>query len=106
MMLSESQTRLLAREKASATWRGSRLVRVGDGLQHLAALAARRREIVVAERRIGNDGDAMLLAPRDHGVLDRAFLQMIEHLVAGDLALARHRVQIIEIVDIEIADAP
>ena len=48
----------------------------------------RRRKIVVAERRIGDDGDAVPLAPRDHRVLDRALLQMIEHLVAGDLALA------------------
>src|SRR5256885_2190933 len=40
----------------------------------------------------------MLLAPRDHGVLDRALLQMIEHLIAGDFSLARHRVQVVEIV--------
>ena len=60
----------------------------------------------MAERRIGDDGDAMPLAPRDHRVLDRAFLQMIEHLVAGDLALARDIEQFVEIVGVEIADAP
>ena len=60
----------------------------------------------MAERRIGDDGNAVLLAPRDHRVLDRAFLQMIEHLVAGDLALARDRQQFVEIVGVEIADAP
>ena len=69
-------------------------------------LAARRRKIIVAERRIGDDRDAVLLAPRNHRVLDRAFLQMIEHLVAGDPALARDREQFVEIVGIEIADAP
>ncbi len=47
---------------------------------------SRRRKIVVTERRIGHDGDAMLFAPRDHRVLDGALLQMVEHLVAGDLA--------------------
>ena len=52
----------------------------------------------MAERRIGDDGDAVLLAPRDHRVLDRALLQMIEHLVAGDLALARDIEQFVEIV--------
>ena len=81
-------------------------VRIGDGLQQLAGLAARRRKIIVTERRIGDDGDALLLAPWDHRVLDRAFLQMIEHLVAGDLALARDRQQLVEIVGVEIADAP
>ena len=39
-------------------------------------------------------------------MLDRAFLQMIEHLVAGDLALAGDRQHLVEIVGIEIADAP
>lgn len=58
------------------------------------------------ERRIGDDGHAMPFAPRDHGVLDRAFLQMIEHLIAGDLPLACDGKQLVEIVLIEIADAP
>ena len=83
---------------ASATWRAARLVRVGDGLQHLAALAARGRKIIMSERRIGDDGDTVLLAPRDDRVLDRALLQMVEHLVAGDLALARDIEQFVEIV--------
>ena len=83
-----------------------RRARFGDRLQHLARLAARRRKIIVTERRIGDDRDAVLLAPRDHRVLDGALLQMIEHLVAGDLALAGDRQQFVEIVGVEIADAP
>ena len=60
----------------------------------------------MAERRVGHYRNTMLLAPRDHGVFDRAFLQVIQHLVAGNPALTRDRMQVIEIVDIEIADAP
>ena len=71
--------------KASATWRG-----VAPCAPAISAAAGRRRraprKIVVAERAVGDDGDAVPLAPRDHGVLDRALLQMVEHLVAGDLA--------------------
>ena len=60
----------------------------------------------MAERRIRDDGDTVLLAPGDDSVLDRALLQMIEHLIAGDLALARDIEQFAEIVAVEIADAP
>src|SRR6478735_2182270 len=80
--------------------------RVRNRLQRLAGVTVRRRKIIVAERRIGDDGNAVALAPRDHPVFDRALLQMIEHLVAGDLALARDRQQFAEIVGVEIADAP
>jgi hypothetical protein len=57
----------------------------------------------VAERRINGDGDAVPSAPRDHSMLDHAFLHMTKHLVAGDPALARDRQQFVEIVGIEIA---
>ena len=48
----------------------------------------------------------MLLAPWEHRVFDRAFLQVIEHLVAGDTALAGDRQHLFEVVGVEIADAP
>src|SRR3569833_2153369 len=51
-------------------------------------------------------GDAMPLAPGNDGVLDRAFFQVIEHLIARDLPLAGHSEQFIEIVAVEIADTP
>src|SRR5882672_6488637 len=72
--------------ESNLAWR--RAMRVGNCLQRRARLAARRREIVVAERRIGDHRDAMLLAPWDDSVFDRALLQMIKHLIAGDLAFA------------------
>jgi hypothetical protein len=78
----------------------------GDGLEHFASLAARAWKIVVTERRIRHHRDAMFDAPRDHRVLDRAFLQMIKHLVACDLALARDTQDLVEVVGVEIADAP
>ena len=60
----------------------------------------------MTKRRIGNHGDTVLLAPWYHRMLDRALLQMIEHLIAGDPALARYSEHLVEIIDIEIADAP
>src|SRR5581483_8537381 len=76
------------------------LVRVSDFLQELPAGARGRRKVIVAERRIGDDGDTMARAPRNHGVFDRALLQMIEHLVAGDLAFAGHGENFVEVVSI------
>ena len=104
--LRNREHRWRAREKRQRDLTRRCLVRIRNRLQHLAALAARGRKIIMAERRIGDDGDTVLLAPRDHRVLDGAFLQMIEHLVTGDLALARDIEQFVEIVAIEIADAP
>ncbi|MGX1320954.1 hypothetical protein AB7M17_004407 [Bradyrhizobium sp. USDA 377] len=56
--------------------------------EHGAALAVARWKIIVTERRIGDDSNAVLLAPRDHRMLDGAFLEMIEHLIAGDASFA------------------
>ena len=82
------------------------MMSLGDRLQHLTRLAVRSRKIIVTERRIGDHRDAVLLAPRNHRVLDRALLQVIQHLIAGDLALAGNRQHLVEIVGVEIADAP
>ena len=48
----------------------------------------------------------MLFAPWNDAVLDGAFLQMIQHLVAGDRALVRDLCHSGKIVGVEIADAP
>src|SRR5450432_340124 len=77
-----------------------------DFFQHTARLAARRGEIVVAERRIGDDRDAVPLAPRDQRVFDGPLLQMIKYLIAGDAALTGYIKQFVEVVHVEIADAP
>ena len=80
---------------------------VGDRLQHPPSRAiGLRKSADVAERTIGDDGDAVLFAPWDHGMLDRALAQVIEHLIAGGFARPRDLAQLVEIVHVEIADAP
>jgi hypothetical protein len=94
---------LQARQKRERDLARGDAARIGNAVQHLAIPAARRGEIIVAERRISDDGNAVPLALPDHSMLDRALLQMIKHLVASDPALARDRQQFAEIVGIEIA---
>src|SRR3569623_2055665 len=79
---------------------------IGNLLQHQPAFGFRRRKIIVPKRRISRHRDAMRLAPWDHRMLDGALLQMIKHLIAGDVALACNVINLLQIVGIEIADAP
>ena len=78
----------------------------GDLLEDPAALGVRAGEVAVAERTVGDDRDAVLLAPGEHGVLDGAFLEMVEDLVAGDAARAGDPQGLLEVGIIEIAHAP
>lgn len=48
----------------------------------------------------------MSLAPRQHGVLDGAFAQVVQDLVARDPARAGDRKRFVQILDVEVADAP
>ena len=50
--------------------------------------------------------DAVLFAPGDNAVLDCAFPQVVEHLIASGFAGARDLAELIEIVHVEIADTP
>src|SRR5206468_1105321 len=59
-------------------------VRGRDLGEHASAPAARAREATRAERAVARHGDAARDAPRDHRVLDRALLEVIEDLVARD----------------------
>lgn len=60
------------------------IVRVGDVLQHPAPGGARARKAAfMTEWAIGDDRNAILLAPLDRGGLDRARSQMIVRLIAG-----------------------
>ena len=54
----------------------------------------------MTERRIGDDGDVVFGAPRNHRMLDRALLQMVKNLVAGDFSFARDLKEFIQIVGI------
>src|SRR3954454_11474229 len=81
-------------------------VRLCDPVQYLAALAVWLRKVIMAERRISNHRDGVLLAPGNHGMLDRALLQVIEPLVAGNLAFACHCQHLVEVTGVKIADPP
>src|SRR6516225_8792852 len=67
---------------------------------------ARRRKIAVAKRRVGDHRDTMPLAPWNHRMLDGPLIEVIEHLVAGNLAFTGNVENLVEIVGVEIADAP
>jgi len=60
----------------------------------------------VTERTIGDNSDAVLFAPWDHRMLDRALAQMVEHLIAGRMAGPGDPANGVEIGNVEIADAP
>ena len=80
---------------------------VGDLFQHPPSRAVGlRKSASVTKRAIGDHGDAVVLAPRDHRMLDRPLTQMVEHLIAGWMACPRNPLDFVEIVHIEIADAP
>src|SRR5579863_7418737 len=57
-------------------------VTLGDSLEELSLPRPRRREVTVPERAVADDCDAVLLAIRPDGALDRPFFEMVEHLVA------------------------
>jgi hypothetical protein len=77
-----------------------------DVFQHAAPGGARAGEAAVAERAVGDDRHTLLLTPGHYRVLDCALLQVVEHLVAGDPAGVCDGEHILEIVDVEIANAP
>src|SRR6266478_3836643 len=58
------------------------------------------------ERAVADDGDAVPLAPGNHGVLDRPLLQMVENLVARDAAFAGDAHGLLEVGYVEVAHAP
>ena len=76
-----------------------------DLLQHSGAGAAAVINCCgFSQRRVGDDRSAMCLAPRQDGMFDGAFAQVVEHLVAGGRTADGG--DFLEIVDVKIADAP
>ena len=63
-------------------------MRLRDLVEQTPTRSPRPRKIIMAEGTVGNHGDAVLFAPGDHTVLDRALLQMVENLVAREVAIA------------------
>src|SRR4051812_44220200 len=90
---------VLARQESERDLPRRSAVRRGHFVQRLAL-----GKMAAAERAIGDHGHAVLRAPRNQRVLDRAFLEVVEHLVARD-ALADGG-ELLEVRDVEVADAP
>ena len=63
-------------------------------------------EVPMPERAVGDDRRAVPFAPWDDLVLDRAFLEIVEDLVACDPARTGDVESIIEIRNVEIAYTP
>ena len=82
-----------------------RSVLLRDLLEHFALSAPQIRKIAVPEGTVRHHRDAMLLAKREHRVLDCAFTQVIEHLVADRVAIL-DRFRFANLLQVEIADAP
>jgi hypothetical protein len=63
------------------------------------------RPVTAAERRVGDDRDSMLAAERQLVLLDGAFAQIVEHLVARDRLAFEGRLRLLEVGDVEVAHA-
>jgi hypothetical protein len=94
-------------QEAERDLAGSCVVRRSDFAQYAASGCARAgKGSRMPEGAVAHDGDTVLLAPGNHGMLDRPVLQMVEHLVAGDSAFAGDAHGFVEVGYVEIANAP
>jgi hypothetical protein len=59
----------------------------------------------VAKRRISDDGNAMIFAPRKNPVLDCALCEIVEDLIADGADLVANGPDLFKISYIEVADA-
>src|ERR1700733_9619685 len=82
-------------------------VRGCDRAQHAAGGSMQARKSArVAERAVTDDGDAMPFAPGKDGMLNRAFSQVIQDLVACDAGRANEVPELIEVANVEVAHSP
>src|SRR5258707_3650097 len=94
---------LVANQEAKRDLARRRAVSLGDLCKHPPSSARLVGKSAGTERAIPDNRQMMTLTPREHLVLDRPFEQVIEHLVAGDLVLARNGDRALQLVNIEIA---
>ena len=81
-------------------------MRLRDLLEQAPTRSPRPGKIIMTEGAVGNHGDAVLFAPGDHAVLDRALLQMVENLVACEMTIAGDPQDRFEFTHVEVADTP
>src|SRR5215813_4850397 len=60
----------------------------------------------MTERAVSSHRDIMLFTPGQHVVLDGSLLQVVQHLVTNNAALASNGPSLFKIVHIEVAHAP
>jgi hypothetical protein len=80
-------------------------VLLGELGQYLSAFAARGKP-GLAEWRVAHDGDVVLLAPGHDRVFDGALFQVIQHLIASELARSSDAQHPRQQLLVEIAHAP
>src|ERR1044072_2282058 len=81
-------------------------MRRGNLGEHAAPAGVEASEAARGERAVSDDSDAVLAAVGQDGVLDGAFLKVVEDLVAGAAAFASDSDDLGELVLVEVGEAP
>src|ERR1700742_4819886 len=82
------------------------VVRGGDLFEDAATSCARAGKVSMTKWTVSDDGNIVRFAPGQHGVFNGALLQMVEHLIAGHMALACNLQSFFKVGHIKIAHAP
>src|SRR6201994_4780542 len=104
--LRNREDRRPSREKAECDLPRGCTVRSGNIRQHVCFRILPTGEIAVTERAAGRHRNAVLLAPGNNGMLDGTSPQIVKDLIAGKRYIIVDRSQILEILHVEVADAP
>ncbi len=103
--LGNREDRRVQREKCERDLARRRIMRTRDVRKYATSGRMQIRKAAMSERAVRRDSDAVLLAPRQHSMLDGALLQIIEDLIAGQAAGPRYFPGLFEIRHSEIAYA-
>src|ERR1700724_190384 len=102
----DGKDRLPAHQKSQSNLARCGVVSVGDLLQNASSRGMRAGKTSVTEWTVSNQGDAMLLAPRQHRVFNGTLFQMIEHLIACHAAFTGDGRGLFKIWYVEVTHAP
>ena len=89
--LGDREKRGMAYQKPESDLMGCRMMLVGDFFQHLSRACTWPGKVSAAERAVGDNGDPVARTPGYDRVFDGSFLEMIQHLIASEIAAARER---------------
>jgi len=96
----------IADEEGESDLVGGHPVCPGDLPQHLASLRLRLRKVPRAEGAVAHDGHLVLHAPGKDLRLDVPRAQVVQHLVARDAPRAGDGQGLLQVVHVEVAQAP